>query len=74
MRIYTVSKQALQREAESIEQYANDSLTAWILLGQSDRYSEEMRKARAVRSAARQRSIYVRREMLRDLGYEIARV
>lgn len=69
--IYTVSAKSLNREADRIERYAEESLTAWILLRQSDRYSTEMAKARAVRAAARERNISVRREILRNSGYTI---
>lgn len=72
--LYTVSKSALIREALAIEANANDSLTAWILLGQSDRYSAEMKKARAIRSATEYKSPAVRRDIMRGLGYEFARI
>lgn len=72
--IYTVSKASLIREAENIEQFASDSLKAWILLGQSEKYQEDMRKARAIRSAAGYKSLHTRREIMRDIGYEIAKI
>jgi hypothetical protein len=72
--IYTVSKASLIREATMIETYANDSLQAWILLGQSERYSDEMKKARAIRGAAEYKSPATRREIMRDIGYTIAKI
>jgi hypothetical protein len=67
--IYTVKPEHLIRDAEQIERNANESLTAWILLGQSDRYSAAMKTARALRSAAAERSVAVRREILRNSGF-----
>jgi hypothetical protein len=67
--IYTVKPEHLIRDAEQIERDANESLTAWILLGQSDRYGTAMKTARALRSAAAERSVAVRREILRNSGF-----
>lgn len=69
--IYTVTTESLIREAEQIERDAEQSLRAWIILGQSDKYGTAMAKARAVRTAAATRSIYTRREILRNAGYTI---
>ena len=69
--VYTVSRESLEREAARIEAYANDSMRAWLLLGQSDRYSAEMRMANSIRNAAQQRSPAIRREIMRNLGFTI---
>jgi len=67
--IYTVKSSHLICEAEKIEQHATESLTAWILIGQSGRYGDAMRDARALRQAASERSVSVRREILRNVGF-----
>ncbi len=69
--IYTVKPEHLIHNADQIERDANESLTAWILLGQSDRYGAAMKTARALRSAAAERSIAVRREILRNSGFVV---
>lgn len=69
--LYTVSVEALNRAADQIERYAEESLNAWILLRQTDRYGTEMAKARTLRAAARERNISVRREILRNSGFII---
>lgn len=69
--IYTVSKESLLKEAESLETYAKGNLNAWCLLGQTQRYHTTMGQARAIRAAAHQPSIWLRREILRNLGYSI---
>lgn len=65
----TASKEWIEHEADSIEQSAKASHRAWILLGQHEKYAEEMRKVGNLRRAAAEKSIHVRREMLRNLGY-----
>ena len=67
--IYTVKPEYLIRDAEQIERDADQSLKAWIILGQSDKYSAAMKTARMLRSAAAERSISVRREILRNSGF-----
>ena len=67
--IYTVKSAHLICEAEKIEQHATESLTAWILVGQTDNYSNAMKTARALRQAANERSVSVRREILRNVGF-----
>ena len=67
--IYTVKPKHLIRDAEHIEQDAEQSLRAWIILGQSDKYSTAMKTARSLRSAAAERSISIRREILRNSGF-----
>jgi hypothetical protein len=69
--IYTVNSKALSAHADSIERDANNSLTAWILLGQSERYSVAMADVRALRAAAAARSVWVRRETLRNSGFVV---
>lgn len=41
--IYTVKPEYLIRDAEQIERDAEQSLRAWIILGQSDKYGTAMR-------------------------------
>lgn len=67
--IYTVKPEHLIRDAEQIERDANDALTAWILTGQAEKFSAAMRDARALRQAASERSVSVRREILRNAGF-----
>ena len=69
--IYTVKPEYLIRDAEQIERDAEQSLRAWIILGQSDKYGTAMRAARALRSAAAERSVAVRREILRNSGFTV---
>lgn len=73
-KIYTVSKEALIAAADAIERDANAALSAWILLGQSDKYGEEMAAVRVLRSAATYKNLGVRRTILRDAGFEISKV
>ena len=69
--IYTVNAKDLLAEAAYIESCAEQSLKAWIILGQTDKYSAAMKKARAVRGAAAEKSVWIRREILRNAGYTI---
>lgn len=69
--IYTVKPNYLIRDAEQIERDAEQSLRAWIILGQSDKYSAAMQTARALRAAAAERSISIRREILRNSGFVV---
>lgn len=69
--IYTVRPECLIRDAEQIERDAEQSLRAWIILGQSDKYGAAMKTARALRAAAAERSITVRREILRNSGFTV---
>ena len=69
--LYTTKAAALIADAEQIERDAEQSLRAWIILGQADKYSAAMATARVLRSAAASRSIWVRREILRNAGFEI---
>ena len=70
----TVSSKWLVSLADQLDRDADQSLHAWIILGQSERYSEEMKKARAIRSAAEYKSPAIRREIMRDIGYTIAKI
>ena len=47
----TVSKQALLNMAADIEKCADKSLKSWILLGQTEKYSQAMDKAFKIRNA-----------------------
>lgn len=69
--IYTVRPEYLIRDADNIERDAQQSLNAWILLGQTDRYSQAMHTARILRAAASERSIAIRREILRNHGFTV---
>jgi hypothetical protein len=69
--LYTVKPEYLIRDAEQIERDAEQSLTAWIILGQTDRYIAAMQTARALRAAAAERSVAIRREMLRNSGFTV---
>lgn len=69
--IYTVKPEYLIRDAEQIERDAEQSLRAWIILGQSDKYSAAMKTARSLRAAAAERSIAIRREILRNAGFVV---
>jgi hypothetical protein len=69
--IYTVKSEYLIRDAEQIERDAEQSLLAWIILGQSDKYRAAMKTARALRSAAAERSVAIRREILRNSGFTV---
>lgn len=69
--IYTVKPEYLIRDAEQIERDAEQSLRAWILLGQSENYSVAMKTARALRAAAAERSVAIRREILRNSGFVV---
>lgn len=66
--IYTVKPEYLIRDAEQIERDAEQSLRAWIILGQTDKYSIAMKTARSLRAAAAERSVAIRREILRNSG------
>jgi len=69
--IYSVKARHLISAAEQIERDARQSLRAWILIGQSERYGEAMRVARALRDAAAARSVWTRREILRSSGFVV---
>lgn len=71
--LYTVKADALLRDAAQIERDAEQSLRAWIILGQGERYSAAMATARNLRAAAAERNIHVRREILRNSGFTVKR-
>jgi hypothetical protein len=66
----TVSAAWLLSAAKQLERDANQSLPAWILLQQAERYPAAMAKARTMRRAAEMKSIAERREYLRNSGIE----
>jgi hypothetical protein len=62
----------LQYTADSIERSAKESMSAWILLGQFDKYGDEMKKIRILRHALTLRGLRVRAEYLASECVEIA--
>ncbi len=66
--LYTVTREALTREAARIEAHAAESLRAWAILGMMDKHADALRKARILRNAAEAASVYTRREILRNGG------
>lgn len=64
----TVSAKWLEMAAAKLEMDAQDSLSAWIILGQSERYCQNLGKAAMLRRAAAIKHIGQRREFLRDNG------
>jgi hypothetical protein len=64
----TVAAAALIKMAERTEAHAKDSHTAWVLVGDMESYSKCMREAAALRRAAAEKSVWVRREILRNNG------
>lgn len=66
----TVSTSWLLSAASQLEKDAEESLQAWIILGQSGRYCENLGKAAMLRRAAEIKSIAARRDFLRANGVE----
>lgn len=66
----TVSAKWLEMAATKLEMSADDSLQAWIILGQAHRYCEDMGKARAMRQAIGIKNMGARREFLRAIGID----
>jgi hypothetical protein len=66
----TVSSKWLHMAATKLEMDAQESLPAWILLGQARRYCENMGKAAVLRRAAEMKNIGQRREFLRNNGVQ----
>jgi hypothetical protein len=66
----TVSSKWLHMAAIKLEMEAQESLPAWILLGQAQRYCENMGKAAVLRRAAEMKNIGQRREFLRNNGVQ----
>ena len=69
MILYSVRPDLLIEYAAQIEIDAAQSLKAWIILGQSARYGDALSAARALRQAAAERSVSMRRETLRSAGF-----
>lgn len=69
--IYTVKAEYLIRDADQIERDAAASLRAWIILGQGEKYSTAMATSRALRAAAAERNMSIRREILRNSGFTV---
>lgn len=67
-RMLTVSSKWLQMAAIKLEMDAEQSLPAWIILGQSERYCQDLGRAAMLRRAAEIKSIAQRREFLRNNG------
>ena len=57
--------------ADQIEAFAKSALTAWIMLGQSEKYEQDMAQVRALRNAADANSVWLRREILRTAGFSL---
>ncbi len=64
----TVSTKWLNQAADQLDRDAEQSMQAWILLGQSERYSETKARAMMLRRAAEIKNIGARREYLRNNG------
>jgi len=64
----TVSSKWLVSLADQLDRDADQSLHAWIILGQSERYSDTKARARILRRASEIRNIGERREYLRNNG------
>ena len=69
--LYTVRPDALLKEAQSIETSAKENQKSWIILGQLDKYGEALKTANLLRRAAAEKSVYTRREILRNAGYTV---
>lgn len=66
----TVNAKWLEMAAIKLEMNAEESLPAWIILGQASRYCENLGKAAVLRRAAEIKNIGQRREFLRNNGVE----
>lgn len=66
----TVSQQWLRSAADKLVTDAEESLKAWIVLGQAHRYCENLGKAAVLRRAAEIKNIGQRREFLRNNGVQ----
>ena len=71
MKLYSVKKSELIIIADKIETFAKSTLTAWIMLGQSEKYEQDMAQVRALRNAADAKSVWMRREILRTAGFSL---
>ncbi len=66
----TASAAWLHSAADQLERDAEESLPAWIILGQANRYCENFGKAAMLRQAAGIKSVAARRDFLRANGVE----
>jgi len=64
----TVSAKVLLKMAANYEKSAHDNHNAWILVGNYDSFGKYMSLAATLRRAAAEKSIWVRREILRNNG------
>jgi hypothetical protein len=71
MKLYSVKKSELTTIADQIEAFAKSSLKAWIILGQSEKYEQDMAQVRALRNAADAKSVWMRRDILRNAGFSL---
>jgi len=71
MKLYTVAKSQLLKTADQIEADAKSALRAWIILGESEKYMNEMAQVRALRNAADAKSVWMRRDILRNAGFSL---
>ncbi len=71
MQHLTISAKWLTQAADQLDHDAEQSLRAWVLLGQSNRYSETKARARMLRRAAEIRNIGERREYLHNNGEKV---
>jgi hypothetical protein len=67
----TVSEKWLEIAAIKLEFDAESNLQAWIILGQSSRYSENLGMASVLRRAIEIKNIRQRRDFLRDNGVKV---
>jgi hypothetical protein len=72
-KLYTVTPASLLKEAKYFREYAEESLKYWILAKQTEKYPEAMAKARILETAAREKNVAVRREILKNSGFDIVR-
>ena len=71
MQHLTISKKWLSQTADQLDRDAEQSLRAWVLLGQSNRYSEAKARARMLRRAAEIKNSGERREYLHNNGEHV---
>jgi hypothetical protein len=69
-RALTVQTKWLLAAADTLVREANESLTAWVILGTANRYGENIGKAAVLRRAAEIKSIADRRQFLRGNGVD----
>jgi hypothetical protein len=71
MNLYSVKKSELIILADEIESFAESSLQARIILDQLEKHTQDMAQVRALRNAAEQKSVWLRREILRNAGFSL---